>query len=318
MRNHTATHLLHRALRNTVGEQARQAGSLVAPDGLRFDFSLDRGLTADELAIIETEVRGIIRDDRSVTHAYGTMADAVAAGADAFFDEKYGETVRTVAVADYSRELCGGTHCRATGQIGGFVITGERSIGSGMRRIEGLTGDGADAWQAGRLALLERATNLAGANAADGLPDRVAELTGRVRDLEKQLRAAAAGSRPRPADIIRSGEDRGGAMYVHAALDLPSMDELKSFAKDIRSALGSGVIALALDADEPQLFVTVSDDLVSRGTAADTLVQVGAPAIDGRGGGRSEMAQARGTRRDGIAAALEAIGAAIAISQAED
>ncbi|HEY8169265.1 MAG TPA: alanine--tRNA ligase, partial [Candidatus Limnocylindrales bacterium] len=147
MRNHTATHLLHRALRNTVGEQARQAGSLVAPDGLRFDFPFDRGLTADELGIIEAEVRSIIRDDRSVTPAYGTMADAVAAGADAFFDEKYGETVRIVAVADYSRELCGGTHCRATGQIGGFTITGERSIGSGMRRIEALTGDGADAWQ---------------------------------------------------------------------------------------------------------------------------------------------------------------------------
>jgi alanyl-tRNA synthetase len=311
MRNHTATHLLHRALRNTVGDHARQAGSLVTPDGLRFDFPLDRALTSAEIATIEAEVRAVVRDDRAVTPAYGSMAEAIAAGADAFFDEKYGETVRTVAVADYSRELCGGTHCRATGQIGGFHIVAERSIGSGMRRIEAVTGDGADAWVASRLALLERAAEAGGANTIEALPDRVAELTTRARDLEKRLRAAAAGGTPRPGDLARSGEERGGAPFVHASLELSSMDELKAFAKDVRGVLGSGVIALALDADEPQLFVTVSDDLVARGTAADALVRAGAPAIGGKGGGRPEMAQARGTRRDGIEAAFAAIGAAV-------
>jgi len=120
MRNHTGTHLLHRALRNVVGERARQAGSLVTPDYLRFDFPMDRGLTDDELRAIEAEVHRIIRDDRPVTVAMMTMAEAIEGGADAFFDEKYGETVRTVRVQDYSFELCGGTHCRATGQIGGF------------------------------------------------------------------------------------------------------------------------------------------------------------------------------------------------------
>ena len=127
MRNHTGTHLLHRALRHVVGERARQAGSLVTPDYLRFDFPLDRGLTTVETRAIEDEVRRIIRDDRPVSIAFMAMADAIEGGADAFFDEKYGETVRTIRVQDYSFELCGGTHCRASGQIGGFVITGRRT-----------------------------------------------------------------------------------------------------------------------------------------------------------------------------------------------
>ena len=145
MRNHTGTHLLHRALRNVVGERARQAGSLVTPDYLRFDFPFDRALTDDETRAIEDEVHRIIRDDRPVSIAFMSMPEAIEGGADAFFDEKYGETVRTIRVEGYSFELCGGTHCRATGQIGGFLITGERSIGCGMRRIEAVTGAAADA-----------------------------------------------------------------------------------------------------------------------------------------------------------------------------
>ncbi len=317
MRNHTATHLLHRALRNTVGEHARQAGSLVTPDGLRFDFPFDRALTPAEIAAIEAEVRAVVRDDRTVTPAFGSMADAIAAGADAFFDEKYGETVRTIAVADYSRELCGGTHCRATGQIGSFQIVGERSIGSGMRRIEALSGDGADTWVASRVALLDRVAEAAGADRPEVLPERVAELTARVRDLEKRLRAAATEGNPRPTDLARGATAFGGIPVVSAVIGSGTMEELKAYARDVRDALGSGVVALALDADEPQLFVTVSDDLVARGTAANALVQAGAPEIGGKGGGRPEMAQARGTRRDGIPRALAAIGAAVAASAGE-
>ncbi len=131
MRNHTATHLLHRALRNVAGPSARQAGSLVSPDYLRFDYPFDRALTGDERRRIEDEVRRLVREDRPVSIAFLSMSEAIEAGADAFFDEKYGETVRTVRVQDYSFELCGGTHCRASGQVGSFVITADRSIGSG-------------------------------------------------------------------------------------------------------------------------------------------------------------------------------------------
>ncbi len=155
MRNHTATHLLHRALRNVVGERARQAGSLVHPDYLRFDFPFDRALTDGEKLAIEREVRRIVREDHPVHVEWMTMPEAQAAGADAFFDEKYGERVRTVRVEGFSHELCGGTHCRASGQIGNFIITGERSIGSGVRRIEAVTGAGADKLMEERFALLE-------------------------------------------------------------------------------------------------------------------------------------------------------------------
>jgi alanyl-tRNA synthetase len=233
------------------------------------------------------------------------MAEAVAAGADAFFDEKYGEQVRVMFVDGYSRELCGGTHCRATGQIGSFVITGERSIGSGMRRIEALTGDAADALISQRLALLEQAAEAAGARSADQLLARIDELK------QRGARARSEGSAglPPAGRLAEGAESVAGARLARLAHPFASMKELQSYARELRAALPSGVIALALEGEEPQLFVTVSDDLVERGVSAADLVTAGASAIDGRGGGRPQMAQARGTRADGLAAALDAVAA---------
>jgi alanyl-tRNA synthetase len=301
MRNHTATHLLHRALRNTVGERARQAGSLVAPDYLRFDFPFDRPLTEQEKRAIESEVRDVVRDNRTVTPRFMSMAEAVSAGADAFFDEKYGEQVRVMFVDGYSRELCGGTHCSATGQIGAFVITGERSIGSGTRRIEALTGDGADAYVAQRLAILEQAAEAAGVRSVDQLPARITELKSKGGG-----RSGVAGTMP-TARLVESAQSVDGIRFLAYAAPFESMKDLQSFARALRADLGAGVIALGLEADEPQLFVTVSDDLVKRGVSAGSLVGHGAPLIDGRGGGRPEMAQARGTRRDRLPSAFAAI-----------
>ena len=314
MRNHTGTHLLHRALRNVVGDRARQAGSLVHPDYLRFDFPFDRGLTEDEKLAIEREVRRIVREDRPVAVEWMTMAEAQGAGADAFFDEKYGERVRTIRVEGFSHELCGGTHCRASGQIGNFVITAERSIGSGVRRIEAVTGAAADRLMEDRFALVDRATAAVGARGPEVLEERIAALQAELRETKRRLRAgAAAGSRPRPADVAAKAEDLApGVLFVGAVLDLESIEALKGFAKDMRGALPSGVIALGLDADEPQLFVTVSDDLVARGVAAGALVQAAVPAMDGRGGGRPEMAQGKGSRRDGLVDAIAAVRAAAA------
>ena len=307
MRNHTATHVLHRALRNTIGEQARQAGSLVTPDYLRFDYPSDRPLADDEKRAIEAEVRGVVRDDKPVNPSYMTMTEAVAAGADAFFDEKYAEQVRVVFVDGYSRELCGGTHCRATGQIGSFFITAERSIGSGMRRIEAVTGEAAEALVAERFALLEQVTAQIGAQSQTAVPERIGELQLRVRDLERRLREGASGSQRRPPELVRSAEALHGSRFLAYAAPFESMKELQSFARELRAELGSGVIALALESDEPQLFVTVSEDLIERGVSAGKLVQAGAPVMEGRGGGKAEMAQARGTRRDRLPSALEAI-----------
>ena len=301
-----------RALRNTVGQSARQAGSLVTPEGLRFDFPFDRALTTRELATIEGEVRRIIREDRPVIVEVMPMPLAAARGADAFFDEKYGEDVRTVAVEGYSLELCGGTHCRASGQVGGFVIVGERSIGSGTRRIEALTGDAADAYLDTARATLARTADAVGAQAADAVPTRVADLQAQVRELERRLRAGG-GAVPRPADLIRDAVVLpGGSRMVARAVDLPSADELKALARDVRGAFPEGVIALGLAGPAPELFVTVSADLVARGVAAGDLVRDVAPLIGGKGGGRPEMAQARGTDPSGLQRALEGITAAVA------
>lgn len=311
MRNHTATHLLHRALRNAVGERARQAGSLVHPDYLRFDFPFDRALTGEERLEIEREVRRIVREDRPVSVEWMTMAEAQAEGADAFFDEKYGERVRTIRVEGFSHELCGGTHCRATGQIGSFVLTSERSIGSGIRRIEAVTGAAADRLIEQRFALLDRAVAAVGARGPDAVEERIAALQDELRDTRRRLRAGAAeSSRPRPRELAASAREVApGVAFVGWSGDVESIDALKGLAKEVRGSLPSGVIALGLEADEPQLFVTVSDDLVARGVAAGALVQGAVDSIDGRGGGRPQMAQGRGSRRDGLADAIAAVAA---------
>jgi alanyl-tRNA synthetase len=309
MRNHTGTHLLHRALRNVVGDRAKQAGSLVTPDSLRFDFPFDRALTDDEKRSIEDEVRGVVRDDRTVTVEYLPMAEAIERGADAFFDEKYGETVRTVRVQDYSFELCGGTHCRASGQIGGFVITSERSIGSGTRRIEALTGAGADSHLRARLAVLDRATEAAGANSPEAIPDRIAALQAELKEARRKLREGGGGASgtPKPGDLRDKVESFGGVSLVTFAAPFESPEAMKSYAKDLKSALGANVVALALDADEPQLFVTADETAVARGVSAGELVKTAVGAIDGKGGGRAEMAQGRGTKREGVGDALTMI-----------
>jgi alanyl-tRNA synthetase len=313
MRNHTGTHLLHRALRNVVGEGAKQAGSLVAPEYLRFDFPFDRALTDDEKRAIEDEVRARIREDRPLRVEYLPMAEAIERGADALFDEKYGETVRTVRVEDYSFELCGGTHCRATGQVGGFVITGEKSIGSGMRRIEALTGEGADAYLRVRLHQLDAAVEAAGANSPESLPERIAALQTELKDARRKLREGGAGGTglPRPGDLRDRVESIDGVSIVTLAAPFESSDAMKGYAKDLRSALGANVIALALDGDEPQIFITADETAVAKGISAGDLVKVAIPAIDGKGGGRPEMAQGRGTKRDGVGPALEVIRASV-------
>ena len=313
MRNHTGTHLLHRALRNVAGPSARQAGSLVAPDYLRFDYPFDRALTDEELRRIEDEVRRIVREDRPVTVVNFAMAQAIDAGADAFFDEKYGETVRTVRVAEYSFELCGGTHCRASGQVGSFVITADRSIGSGMRRVEALTGDAADDYLRLRADLLASVADRLGAQGVEAVPDRITALEAELREAKRRLRAGAGAGVPRPAELAAAAREVApGIRLVAHAGPWASIDELKAAAKETRALLSSGVIALGLDADEPQLFVGVSDDLVARGVAAGELMRAAMVYLDGKGGGRPEMAQGRGSRRDGLPAALGAISAALA------
>jgi alanyl-tRNA synthetase len=237
------------------------------------------------------------------------MAEAIERGADAFFDEKYGETVRTVRVQDYSFELCGGTHCHASGMVGSFAITGERSIGSGMRRIEALTGAGADAHLRARLDLLDRAVEAVGATSIEAVPERIAALQAELKEARRKLRegGGAASGAPKPGDLRDRVESFDGVSLVTLAAPFESPDAMKGYARDLRSALGANVIALALDADEPQIFVTADETAVAKGVSAGDLVKLAVGAIDGKGGGRPEMAQGRGTKREGLDAAMAAI-----------
>jgi alanyl-tRNA synthetase len=245
-----------------------------------------------------------------VTTTVTTMPEAIAQGADAIFDEKYGEVVRLVQVPGYSRELCGGTHCRATGQIGWFFITAERSIGSGLRRIEAVTGEAAEALVADRFRLLDAAVERLGVTDPSHLPVRAAELQERVRELERRMREGGSGI-PRPKELAARAETIGGATVVAFAAPFESAEDLKSRARDVRGIIGSGVIAFALEGPEPLLFVTVSDDLVVRGVSASRLVQDAVTPIEGRGGGRPEMAQARGSRGEGVAESLDLVRRAV-------
>ena len=208
-RNHTGTHLLHRALRDVLGEQAKQAGSWVGPEGLRFDFPASAATPREALREVERLVNAQIRRDAEVHPEQMAMADAQALGADMFFGEKYlPESVRVVQVDGYSKELCGGTHVASTGQIGAFVITGESSIGAGLRRIEAVTGETATELIGDRLEALRAVAVLLGEK-EEAVPARVEALLGRLREAERAAKAPKA-SQARPAGRGRGDSRRPG------------------------------------------------------------------------------------------------------------
>jgi alanyl-tRNA synthetase len=181
-----------------------------------------------------------------------------------------------------------------------------------MRRIEALTGAGADAWFDARLATLEAATEAAGAQSAEALPDRIRALQDDLRETRRRLKAGGGAGLPKPGELVAASQEVApGVSLVSFAGPYESIDALKAAAKDVRGVFDSGVIALGLDADEPQIFVTVSDDLVGRGISAGDLVREAVGAIDGRGGGRPEMAQGKGSRREGLPDGLAAIASAV-------
>jgi alanyl-tRNA synthetase len=308
MRNHTGTHLLHRALRNVVGERARQAGSLVHPDYLRFDFPFERGLTDAEKLEIEREVRRVVREDRPVSVEWMAMAEAQAAGADAFFDEKYGERVRTIRVEGFSHELCGGTHCRASGQIGSFVITSEKSIGSGIRRIEAVTGAGADRLIEERFALLERAAAIAGARTTDALEERIEHLQGELKEARRRLKTSAGGGIAKPGELRSSlFEAQPGIQALIYSAPFESLDQMKGYARDVLGAIGADFVGLFREGEQPGFVLMANSVANGHGlTAGGTATKI-APYLGGKGGGRPDIAQGQGSDVDGLPGALEAL-----------
>jgi len=316
--NHSATHLLHEALRRRLGDHVTQKGSLVAPDRLRFDFSHPRAIEAADLASIETEVNNRIRLNQAVGTTLMTPDDAVAAGAMALFGEKYGEEVRVVSMGGgegekFSVELCGGTHVERTGDIGLLKIVSEGAVASGIRRIEAATGAGALAYVAEEEKLLQSAAAALRAAPAD-LPARVAQLVEDKRKLERELaearKALALGGGGGKAEAPT--RSIAGVTLAARTLDGVPARELKGMVDALKKEIGSGVVVLVAREDgKASLVVGVTDDLTARVSAVD-LVKAGATALGGKGGGgRPDMAQAGGPDGAKAADAIAAIEAAI-------
>jgi alanyl-tRNA synthetase len=316
--NHSATHLLHAALRRRLGEHVTQKGSLVAPDRLRFDFSHPKALRPEELSAIEAEINERIRLNTSVQIRYMTPDEAIAEGAIALFGESYGEEVRVLAMGGkgdepYSVELCGGTHVARTGDIGLLKIIGETAIAAGVRRIEALTGAQALAYLGRQEALLlEAAAALKTAPAE--LPARVQSLLEERKRLERELgqarRAMAVG---RGATAGAEIYDVEGVKFMSRLLADAPAKELKSMADEMKKQIGSGVVAVSTVSDgKASVVVGVTDDLTDRFDAVE-FARIGAAALGGKGGGgRPDMAQAGGPDGSAAGAALAAIERALA------
>ncbi len=310
--NHSATHLLHEALRRKLGDHVTQKGSLVAPERLRFDISHQKAVELDELREVEAQVNAQIAENAEVTTRLMEPEAAVEAGAMALFGEKYGDEVRVVSMgadgADtYSTELCGGTHVERTGDIGVFKILSEGAVASGVRRIEALTGDGARAYFAETENSLLQAAALLKSQPAD-VPNRVEALIDERRKLERELadvrRQMATGGGGASSQTV----DIAGITYAPKLMDGVPAKELKGFVDDFKKQLGSCVVAVVSNTDgKASLVVGVSDDLTERFSAVH-LVRAGSEAVGGKGGGgRPDMAQAGGPDGDKGQAALDAI-----------
>ena len=293
MRNHTATHLLHRALRVVLGSQAKQAGSLVAPDRFRFDFLHNKPLTDDEMREAERIVREQIVLDQPVSVDVMPMQEAVALGADAMFDEKYGEDVRVVSVGEdepFSRELCGGTHCRATGEIGAFFIVDQRSVGAGLRRIEAVTGLGAFDWIDARRQVVDELSHEYNVPLAE-LPDRLRALSasgGRARERSQS-------ALPDPAELIARADERNGTLLIVDWVDAVDATTLRDFGDDLRQRAKSAAVVLGSVLDEKlNVIVMLTPDLVDGGMHAGKIAQQIGKAMGAGGGGRADVATAGG------------------------
>ncbi len=305
-RNHTATHLLHAALRQVLGTHVRQAGSLVTPDRLRFDFTHVSPMTDEELRQAEALVNDRIRANVQVQKHQTTYRQAVADGALAFFGDKYGNDVRVVEIANgpstgsgqaatFSYEVCGGTHVNATGDVGYCHVIGESSIGAGMRRIEAVTGPAAEALVRERGALLDKVARQLETSPQD-LEARVASLLREVTRLRGEVSTQErVSSRQQAQELLDTVQEVNGLKVVSGTARVTSVEALREVGDWLRDKLGSGVIALGTVVnDRPTLLVMVSKDLVGRGLHAGDAVKEAAKVMGGGGGGRPEMAQAGG------------------------
>jgi alanyl-tRNA synthetase len=290
MRNHTATHILHSALRNIIGDHVKQSGSYVAPDRLRFDFTHFHSLDKQTLEALEDEVNGNILRNEEVRTEVMETSKAMESGVIALFGEKYGDTVRALTIADISAELCGGTHVRATGDIGLFKIISEGSVASGVRRIEALTGKEAFRYLREEEEELSKIADML--KTSEKPSERLQKVLSEMKEMEKsveKLKGKSAASNS--SRILESAREMDGIKVVAYRLDGIDTKDLRVVADNVREGLGRGILVLASVKDEQASFVAmVTKDLMDTYHAGDLLKQVAASA-GGRGGGKADVAQ---------------------------
>jgi alanyl-tRNA synthetase len=310
-RNHTATHLLHAALRQILGAHVRQSGSLVAPDRLRFDFTHIQPLTDEEIWQVQWLVNEKIRQNARVLKGEDSYTAAIRRGALAFFGDKYGDTVRLVEIANgetFSFEVCGGTHVERTGEVGAVYILGESSIGAGIRRLEATSGRAAEKLVWERFQREERLARKLQTTPAEleaklqSLMDELDQLRREKETLERKASLQSA------EGLLAARQEVNGVNVLAARATVSSLDYLREVGDWLRDKLGSGVVVLGAVLDErPVMVGMVTPDLVSRGFSASDIVREAAKTIQGGGGGRPDIAQAGGRRADKLDEALSRV-----------
>ena len=304
-KNHSATHLLQKALKTVLGNHVEQKGSLVTPDRLRFDFTHFQPMTAEEIAQAEALVNKEISAALPVTTQVMSLEEAKKSGAMALFDEKYSENVRVVSMGDFSRELCGGTHVANTGVITAFKIVSESGIAAGVRRIEALTGEGVFAYYREQEAVLAEAAKLLKASPAS-VPEKIGHLLAEVKALQSEnesLKSKAA--KDALGDVMDQIKEVKGVKVLAARVDGVDMNGLRDLGDQLKEKLGEGVVVLASAADgKVSLMATATDGAMKAGAHAGNLIKAIAVCVGGGGGGRPNMAQAGGKNPAGIDEAL--------------
>lgn len=306
-RNHTATHLMHAALREVLGPHVKQQGSLVAPNRLRFDFTHFKGLTAGHIHDIESLVNEQIRHDSLVQSGEMGIQEALSRGALAFFGDKYGEHVRVVEIGDFSKELCGGTHCKHTGEIGLFRIVSEAGVAAGVRRIEALTGENAVRSAQEKDSEWRELAGILKAAPTEVL-DKTKKLLVTLREAERQLEQA----KQKILELEGAGKDIAirdiqGIPVLVQRVDGLTIPELRTYSDKARHKVPGGLLVLGTVKEGKVSFLVIVDKTISTKVPAGKLAQHVAQLVGGSGGGRPEMAQAGGSQPEHLDTALDSV-----------
>ena len=306
-KNHSATHLLQEALRIVLGNHVEQAGSLVTPDRLRFDFTHFQPMTEEEIEKVEAIVNEQIAKSIDVETKVLAIEDAKKTGAKALFNEKYGDTVRVVCMGDFSKEFCGGTHVSNTGLINSFKIVSESGVAAGVRRIEALTGNGVFAYYKDIEKKYNDICKAAKATPAN-VEEKIAHMQAEIKSLNSEIESLKnKAANEALGDVLNQAEDVNGVKFLAVKLNDVDMNELRNLSDDLKSKIGSGVVVLAsaMGSDKVNLIVTATDDIVKAGVHAGNIIKSAALCVGGGGGGRPNMAQAGGKNPAGIEKAFE-------------